>query len=96
MGKTLWTRIGAILTAFAGIPFVIGTYSAPAGHAIHMADWFYILCCAFGLAGPIVIGFGASGNISSDQIKQVVNDHLAAQPQQQGGPVQNEEAGKKA
>lgn len=76
MGKTLYTRIGAILTALAAIPFGLGTFAEQLHHPIHMPDWLYILCFAGGIIGPVVIGFGASGNISADQIKQVVAEHV--------------------
>ena len=92
MGKTIWTKIGAILTALAAIPFGLGTFAEQLHHPIHMPDWLYILCFSGGIIGPVVIGFGASGNISADQIKQVVAEHIATLNQAQGGTV--EEASK--
>jgi hypothetical protein len=89
MGKTIYTRIGAILTALAAIPFGLGTFAEQLHRQIHMPDWLYIVCFSGGIIGPVIIGFGSSGNISQDQIKQVVSDHLAAQQgvnPAQGGP----------
>lgn len=85
MGRTLWTRIGAVLTALAAIPFGLGTFAEQLHHPIHMPDFLYILCFAGGIIGPVVIGFGASGNISADQIKQVVTEHVETLTQPQGG-----------
>jgi hypothetical protein len=88
MGRILWTRIGAVLTALAAIPFGLGTFAEQLHHPIHMPDWLYILCFSGGIIGPVVIGFGASGNISSNQIKEVVEEHVANL--QQGGPTVEE------
>jgi hypothetical protein len=95
MRKNWFTTVGGIMAGFALIPIAIGTYAHDAGVHIQMPSWLYLGCIILGTLGPVVIGVGAQGQdqspVNPDQIKQAIQEHLAAQGivQQTPAPAQD-------
>ena len=80
------------LMTIGGIMAAFGLAAPPAmGQAnLHAPNWLNLTCFLIGAIGMAIVGVAGKGqsepSLSADQIKQIVQDHLASQQTQPPKP----------